>query len=104
MNITVNVTLRSVEGALLRVLGTVERRGHRLLGVKSETSVLRTNAQDLKLEVNCGERSPDVLLRQLTRLHDVLTAHYRLMPASNPFSSPRLVTGMETETRSMANV
>ncbi|MGB1921808.1 MAG: efflux RND transporter permease subunit, partial [Alcanivorax sp.] len=43
-----------VEGALIRLLGTVERRGHRLLGLRSEKSVLRTGAQDLRLEIDCG--------------------------------------------------
>jgi acetolactate synthase regulatory subunit len=95
MNISVNVTLKEVEGALVRLLGTIERRGHRLLAVRSEKSLMRVNAQDLKLELDCGERSPDILLRQLGRLHDVLNAHYCRFPDR----SENLMTGQ----RSLAN-
>ena len=104
MKISVHVTLREVEGALVRLLGTVERRGHRLIGVKCGTSVLRTKAQDLRIEVDCGERSPDVLLRQLSRLHDVLSARYQVVPVIDRFSSPQAVAGKGFATRSMAHV
>ncbi len=92
-NVVFDVTLKQVEGAMVRLLGTVERRGHRLTGIKSEKSLLRVNAQDLRLELDCGERSPDVLLRQLNRLQDVLNAHYH--------RDPGVITGQE---RNLANV
>ncbi len=61
--------LRAVEGAVVRVLGLVERRGFRLLACEAEE--VRDGGQPLSLRVR-SERSPELLKRQLERLHDVL--------------------------------
>ena len=71
MRVKLHVSMYNTEGALVRLLGTMERRGHRLLGIRSEQSFLGENTQDLTIDLDCGERSPGLLARQLSRLHDV---------------------------------
>ena len=73
MNINLNISMNNAEGALIRILGTIERRGHKLLGLRSRVSNPGDDFQELLVDVNCGERSPDVLMRQLDRLHDVIS-------------------------------
>jgi acetolactate synthase regulatory subunit len=67
------------EGALLRILGTVERRGFALL----ELNAGKPDADSYSLRLQlAGERDPQVLCRQLQRLIDVRAV--RLLPeASN---------------------
>ena len=62
------VEIEPVEGALLRVLGTVERRGFGLRGVTAATTDARHQSLRLELE---GDRDPQILCRQLERLVDV---------------------------------
>ena len=73
MNIKLNISLNHVEGAVIRILGTIERRGHKLLGLRSRVPDPGDDIRELLVDVNCGERSPDVLMRQLDRLHDVIS-------------------------------
>jgi acetolactate synthase regulatory subunit len=73
MNIKLNISIHQCEGALIRLLGTIERRGHRLLGLKSRVSGPAENVHRLVVDIDCGERSPDVLIRQLERLYDVIS-------------------------------
>jgi acetolactate synthase II small subunit len=63
----IELGLSSAEGALLRMLGTVERRGFRITGCE-----VRQHGTGLavKLELD-GERDPELLCRQLQRLLDV---------------------------------
>jgi acetolactate synthase regulatory subunit len=80
MNIKLTVTLNDCEGALLRLLGTIERRGHRLRNLVSRDAAGCEQARNLTLEVDCGGRSPDVLVRQVRRLYDVLGAAWYQCP------------------------
>jgi len=73
MNINLNLSINNAEGALIRVLGTIERRGHTILGLGSRASGPGDEIRELHVDVDCGERSPDVLIRQLDRLHDVIS-------------------------------
>lgn len=73
MNINLTISINNAEGALIRILGTIERRGHKLLGLSSRASSPGNDIRELLVDVNCGERSPDVLMRQLDRLHDVIS-------------------------------
>lgn len=54
------------EGSLIRILGTIERRGYRLLAVDARGG-------ELALEIAARDpgRRLDVLAAQLRRLHDV---------------------------------
>lgn len=66
MNDRIRIQFRNGEGALIRILGLVERRGYRLLAVE---------AHDGSLSLDLAPRDPsrrlDVLTAQLRRLHDV---------------------------------
>ena len=69
----IRITYADAEGALVRILGLVERRGYRLLGVEA-----RTVESDGTLTLEISPRDPgrrlDVLAAQLRRLHDVTDA------------------------------
>ena len=65
-----DLTLRHAEGALARVLGTVERRGFRPVGVDGETQA-DGDRWHLRLAVE-GERPAELLTTQLAKLHDCL--------------------------------
>ncbi len=62
------VLLDQAEGALLRLLGTVERRGFALSGMSADTTEAGALAVRLQLE---GARDLQVLCRQIERLIDV---------------------------------
>ena len=62
------VLLDQAEGALLRLLGTVERRGFALSGLSADQTDAGALAVRLQLE---GARDLQVLCRQIERLIDV---------------------------------
>ena len=80
MNINLNISINFIEGALIRLLGTIERRGHRLLDLKCRICDPAENVQRLLVDIDCGERPPDVLIRQLERLHDVISVSRHVRP------------------------
>jgi len=69
------VLLDQAEGALLRLLGTVERRGFALSGMHADSTDAGILAVRLQLE---GARDLQVLCRQIERLIDVRAV--RLLP------------------------
>ena len=76
MNHTLNITLSSAEGAVLRTLGLIERRGFSL----DRCSVGEIENSRRAMEVSVSSTRPgDLLKRQLERLHDVY--HVELRPA-----------------------
>ena len=75
MSRCVEIDLDHAEGALLRVLGTVERRGFALVELAAEKRDSESFSVRLRLD---GERDPQVLCRQLERLIDVRCV--RLLP------------------------
>ncbi|MDH5824737.1 ACT domain-containing protein [Luteimonas sp. RD2P54] len=71
MRYRLDLTLRSAEGALVRVLGAAERRGFRPLSVDGET---RPDGDRWYLRMTVeGERSDEALRGQLAKLHDCLS-------------------------------
>lgn len=62
----IRIAFRNQEGALVRILGTIERRGYRLLGIEA-----RDGSLSLDLTARDPGRRLDVLAAQLRRLHDV---------------------------------
>lgn len=62
----IRVAFQNDEGALVRILGFVERRGYRLLAVDARGGEL-----SLELAARDPGRRLDVLAEQLRRLHDV---------------------------------
>jgi len=78
MNYTLHIQLSSVEGAVIRALGLIERRGFSLnTCVVGEAD---SNGRNMKVNVS-SSRPGDLLKRQLERLHDV--HHVELVPAAN---------------------
>ncbi|KFN44588.1 ACT domain-containing protein [Arenimonas oryziterrae] len=69
------IELEQAEGALLRLLGTIERRGFALAGLQADPT--GSGGLSVRLSVD-GERDPNVLCRQLERLVDV--REVRLLP------------------------
>ena len=62
----IRIAFRNDEGSLIRILGTIERRGYRLLKVEADQGRL-----SLELAARDPGRLLDVLAGQLRRLHDV---------------------------------
>jgi acetolactate synthase II small subunit len=69
MNHSLKLQLHQVDGALVRVIGVTERRGWCTTGRLASTAP-DEGALDLQLSV-LGDRSIDLLVRQLARLHVV---------------------------------
>lgn len=63
-----NLVITNAEGALVRLLGTIERRGFRIDAVHSEPHPQGTR---LRVALGTTARPADVLVRQLQRLVDV---------------------------------
>ena len=82
MKVNLDIALNRVEGALVRVLGTIERRGHRVLNMNYEPARFKAvTTQNLQMTVDCGDRSAEVLIRQLNRLWDVDLVEFRFFTA-----------------------
>ena len=78
MRYQLDLTLRRAEGALMRVLGTTERRGFRPLTVDGETQP-DGDRWHLRMTVE-GDRSGDILQGQLAKLHDCLAVQVQPCP------------------------
>lgn len=70
MRFRLDLTLRPAEGALLRVLGTAERRGYTPLAIEGQRSN-DGGAWNLALTLE-GERAAEGLCRQMEKLYDCL--------------------------------
>jgi len=68
MNHTLNITLSGAEGAVIRALGLIERRGFSL--DSCSVGEIENNRRALEVSVS-STRPGDLLKRQLERLHDV---------------------------------
>ena len=71
MRYRLDLTLRQAEGALVRVLGTTERRGFRPLSIDGQTQTTDSQWQ-LRMTVE-GERADCALQQQLAKLYDCLS-------------------------------
>jgi acetolactate synthase II small subunit len=70
-----NLLLTDAEGALVRVLGTIERRGFKLASISTRPS---PRGIHLTLATKGMGRAPEILLRQIQRLHDVIEASFEI--------------------------
>lgn len=76
MDYTLHIQLSSAEGAVIRALGLMERRGFTI----RQCTVGEPDGAGRELDVTVtSSRSGDLLKRQLERLHDVFFVE--LMPA-----------------------
>jgi acetolactate synthase regulatory subunit len=81
MNHSLNITLSSAEGAVIRTLGLIERRG---FGLDScSVGEILDNRRAMEVSVT-STRSADLLKRQLERLHDVYTVEVKPAVLAEP--------------------
>ena len=74
MEHTLNIQLSSCEGAVIRALGLMERRGFTI----KTCAVGEPNGLSRNLDVAVtSDRSGDLLKRQLERLHDVISVELK---------------------------
>lgn len=78
MRYQLDLTLRRAEGALVRVLGTTERRGFQPVSVDGEASADDDRWQ-LRMTVE-GQREPEGLQLQLAKLYDCLSVAVQPCP------------------------
>ena len=78
MRYQLDLILRRAEGALVRVLGTTERRGFRPLALEGQA---RDDGDRWHLRMTVeGARAPEVLQQQLARLYDCLAVEVQPCP------------------------
>lgn len=70
MRYQLDLTLRRVEGAIVRILGTTERRGFQPIRVEGEAHT-DGDRWHLRMTVE-GSREPEGLQHQLEKLYDCL--------------------------------
>lgn len=75
----IQITIRRVEGAIIRTLGLIERRGFAVTSVSTNDSACETE-MTLALTVESPERSVEVLIRQIGRLYDVCRVQHTRTP------------------------
>ena len=88
MEHTLKIQLSSSEGAVLRTLGLIERRGFGL--GKCSISEAGDNGRSMEVSVS-SSRPGDLLKRQLERLHDVQSVEIQpaiVMEKKNPGIRP----------------
>ena len=73
MRRTIELRLARAEGAIVRTLGLIERRGFSVTGIAMRSDA-GSESLVLRLEVASDGRPFDVLLRQIQRLFDVRAA------------------------------
>lgn len=66
-----HIRLMDAEGALLRLLGTTERRGFRVIAMHAQVGADAVCQVELTVD---GTRDAELLGRQLERLHEVQAA------------------------------
>ena len=83
MDYTLHIQLSSCEGAVLRALGLMERRGYTL----KTCSVAESDGSGRDMDVTVtSTRSGDLLKRQLERLHDVFYVELKPVEPIKPHS------------------
>ena len=77
MSRRLEITMAASEGALIRVLGTVERRGYSL----NTLHVEKTSNENMQISMELeSDRDANVLCRQLGRLCDVQNVNLQSEP------------------------
>lgn len=100
MTIELRMLLKAAEGALLRVLGTIERRGFGIARMQASPHAATDGNEvgiELKVQIEPRGRAVDVLVRQLQRLYDVVDA--RLQVAQPVFDMPAALPVMPKHNR-----
>ena len=75
MNHTMTLKMDRIEGAIVRTLGLIERRGFTVTGISTATGDAE-HQMEMTLELNTAGRSVEVLARQVARLFDVSSVSF----------------------------
>ncbi len=73
MTRVIELRLARAEGAIVRAIALIERRGFTVTGITTRNDA-GSDAMVLRLEVATEDRSYDVLIRQIQKLFDVRSA------------------------------
>lgn len=96
MKAQLHIHLADSEGAVLRTLGLIQRRGFRLLAMHLIEALSAGGERRLELIVDGDQRPPEILQRQLLRLVDVFEVRLQSPPPKLPFTdaeSPHACVG-----------
>ncbi len=83
-----HIQLRSSEGAVMRTLGLIERRGFMVCSMNLSEADGHGRSLTVNLE---SSRSPELLRRQLERLHDVLWVEHQSAPSQGQWAGAKAV-------------
>lgn len=88
MNHTLNLTIEKVEGAIIRTLGLIERRGFQVASIDARANDA-AQEMELVIELTGGTRPVDTLARQIGKLFDVRSVNlvHQREPARAPAES-----------------
>jgi len=70
MNHTLRMTIQKVEGAIIRLLGLIERRGFSVTGMNAHADEAAQQVE-ITVHVNSAGRSIETLAKQIEKLYDV---------------------------------
>lgn len=70
MNHTLRMTIQKVEGAIIRLLGLIERRGFSVTAMNAHSDDAAQQVE-ITLQLRSTGRSVDTLTRQIEKLYDV---------------------------------
>ena len=70
MNHTLRMNIQKVEGAIIRLLGLIERRGFSVTGMQAHTDDARQEVE-ITVHVRSATRSIETLAKQIEKLYDV---------------------------------
>ena len=75
MNHTMTLRIDRAEGAIVRTLGLIERRGFTVTGITTATGD-NEHQMEMTLELFSPDRAIEVLARQVARLFDVTSVSF----------------------------
>jgi acetolactate synthase small subunit len=81
MNHTMKLTIQRVEGAIVRTLGLIERRGFAVTSIDANSDD-SDQQMELTIVLRSPQRSVEALARQIEKLFDVRSVH--LVTAAEP--------------------
>lgn len=73
MSHTLNIRIADREGALVRLIGLIERRGYEICAMDKSNGTAGIADIQVEIAARGGERRIDVLMRQVSRLFDVMS-------------------------------
>lgn len=92
MSNTLHVEIFEAEGALVRLIGLVERRGFTISSMAMSAPSNGSSRVTLDIASRSGARQIDILTRQIERLFDVHAVSRPAAPDDISFAAPAIAT------------